>query len=273
MARFFQDVGGTPFYNIITQYNDTSGVPVPNAASFGGSWTDTAPFPHTGTIANPLTDADIQGAVNAAIAANPGWVRPGINTMYFVFTPPGVDQCFNATNCFALPSEPHGTYCAYHSVFGGNRIYAVQPFAASGNCFGSPSTFPNGAAIDVELSVVSHEMLEANTDPLLNAWYDADGLSGEIGDKCAYTYGHVAPNGTNIVLHGNAYQLQQEWSNKFVGCVKRSRYEPRRDLSGDGTADILWRHISGALFEWWLQGTSFIGGGSLGTVSTDWKVQ
>lgn len=36
IEQFFQDVGGTPFYNVVTQYDDTSGAPVPNAASFGG---------------------------------------------------------------------------------------------------------------------------------------------------------------------------------------------------------------------------------------------
>jgi hypothetical protein len=234
MQRFFEDIGATPFYNINTQYNDTSGVPVPNAASFGGSWTDTTAFPHAGTIADPLTDGDIQGAVTAAIAANPGWVGPGINTMYFVFTPPGVQQCFNATNCFAQPGDPNGKYCAYHTFFGGNRIYAVEPFVqdAGAACTGL-ATFPNGNAIDVQLSTVSHEMEEANTDPLLNAWFDSDGLSGENGDKCAYNYGYVAPDGTNIVLNGNPYQLQQNWSNNIVrGCVKRYGDAPQTAITG-----------------------------------------
>lgn len=49
IQRFFQDVGGTPFYNIVTQYGDSSGQPAPNAVSFGGSWTDTNAFPNAGT--------------------------------------------------------------------------------------------------------------------------------------------------------------------------------------------------------------------------------
>jgi hypothetical protein len=31
IEKYFQNVAGTPFYNIVTQYNDTSGSPVPNA--------------------------------------------------------------------------------------------------------------------------------------------------------------------------------------------------------------------------------------------------
>ena len=54
----------------------------------------------------------------------------------------------------------------------------------------------------------SHEEIESNTDPFLNAWIDVCG--GEIGDKCAYNYGYLAPDGTNIVLNGDRYQIQQE---------------------------------------------------------------
>jgi hypothetical protein len=243
IQRFFQDVGDTPYYNINSQYNDTSGVPVPNSASFGGAFTYTAAYPHAGTQADPLTDADIQAAVTAAIAANPGWVAPGINTMYFVFTAPTVHQCFNATNCFAQPDETNGKYCAYHSMFGSAsapRIYAFEPFDqdAGASCTGQ-SVFPNGQAIDVQLSTVSHEMVEANTDPgagsgiVTDGWYDTDGLSGENGDKCAYNYGYVAPDGTNIVLNGNPYQLQQEWSNNPLrGCVKRYGDAPVTAVQG-----------------------------------------
>lgn len=87
IQRFFQDVGGTPFYNIVTQYGDSSGQPVPNAVSFGGSWTDTNAFPNAGTLADPLTDGDIQQAVSDAIGANPAWQAPSLSTMYFVYLP------------------------------------------------------------------------------------------------------------------------------------------------------------------------------------------
>src|SRR5205085_1360931 len=44
------------------------------------------------------------------------------------------------------------------------------------------------------------------------------------------------------------------------------------DFNGDGTADILWRHTSGAVYEWLLNGTSIIGQGSPGSASTDWTI-
>ena len=40
---------------IETQWNDSSGVPVPNANYFGGTWVDTVnAYPHAGTVADPL---------------------------------------------------------------------------------------------------------------------------------------------------------------------------------------------------------------------------
>ncbi|HEX6123060.1 MAG TPA: hypothetical protein VFY89_07865, partial [Ktedonobacterales bacterium] len=112
--RFFQTVGGTPFYNIITQYGDSSGAPVPNAASYGGTWVDTNAYPHAGTVADPIMDGDLHTAINDAIAANPGWQAPGINTMYFVYTgyftsnSAPVQTCFNSTECFAANGDPNG---------------------------------------------------------------------------------------------------------------------------------------------------------------------
>jgi len=45
------------------------------------------------------------------------------------------------------------------------------------------------------------------------------------------------------------------------------------DVNGDGKADILWRHTSGSLYEWLLNGTSTIGTGSPGGAGIDWQIQ
>jgi len=147
--------------------------------------------------------------------------------MYFVFTPSDVGECFG-TDCFASnlgvgPGET-SAFCAYHSFFDSNKIYAYQPFAGNGNCT-IQSVFPNGQNLDITLSTVSHEMFEANTDPLINGWKGPGGNDDENGDKCSYTKnggpGFTAPDGTNLVLNGNRYQIQWEWSNAVNGCTKR----------------------------------------------------
>ena len=249
MEKYFQNIGGTPFYNIVSQYNDTSGVPVPNAASLGApSWTDTttaAPSGCDGTPNGavgatphcPLTDGDIQNEVSVALAANPQWQQPGINVEYFVYTPSGVGECSGTgsdgnAQCFDISSGvgtgEDAVFCAYHSYFGSNTIYAFMPFASGGNCypFTAPPAYPNGTTIDIVLSPTSHEMIESNTDPLINGWKGAGGNADEIGDKCAYIYGYLAPDGTNIVLHGGRYLIQEEYSNDVAACTKRYGQDP-----------------------------------------------
>lgn len=253
IEKFFQDETPTPFYNIVTQYNDTTASPVPNAQSLGApSFTDTTTVPPSGCDGSvgaigatphcPLTDADIQNEVDVALTANPTWAKPGPNVEYFVYTPSDADECSGPdsndptkTDCFAINGGPGpnqiGAYCAYHGdhTNGSSGPYAFQPFTANGNCF-TQSSFPNGVNVDTVLGATSHEEIESNTDPFLNAWIDVCGA--EIGDKCAYDYGYVAPDGTNIVLNGNRYQIQREWSNDVHGCDKRFGPTPGTSVPG-----------------------------------------
>jgi len=264
IERFFTDVGGTPYMNINSQWGDSSGVPVPNTNHFGGTWVDTSnAYPHAGTVADPLVGQDIRDEVDRAIAANPTWQAPGLSTMYFVYLGQNIIECFQGSGstfgCFAgtdaggnSPPAPSGnpntvagagTYCAYHSSFGA-KVYATMPYASLGSCYGSPTQFPNGVDQDIVLSPTSHEMVEAYSDPNLDAWYDASGA--ENGDKCAYVYGQVEPDGTNFVLSGNRYQLQEEWSNALVyGCIKRAGSAPSLATAGDGAFGLVPRGDTG----------------------------
>jgi FG-GAP-like repeat len=45
------------------------------------------------------------------------------------------------------------------------------------------------------------------------------------------------------------------------------------DVNGDGNADILWRHSSGALDVWFMNGASLIGQSRLGSLPSDWILQ
>jgi hypothetical protein len=230
--RYFQDISGTKFYNILTQYYMTGGKHIANQSPFGGSWVDTTPYPHVGNGSDPLTDADIQASVLRAISAN-GWPL-GLHAQYFVFTAQGIESCANSTSCTIGTSHP--AYCAYHSFFKSGKkpvVYANMPYAGTWktgfqyNC-GTLTTSPNGNEdADLEISVASHEHFEAVSDPKPTyssaAWYDSHGY--EIGDKCAYYYGKVAVDGSNLSLHGHPYIIQLEWSNAAksgVGnCVKK----------------------------------------------------
>jgi hypothetical protein len=231
--RWFSDVGGSSMYGINSQYyEDSPPSYVQNVATLGGSWLDTGnPYPHAGTGSDPLTDADIQAEVVRAIAAN-GWPNGGTNAMFMVFTAKGVESCADPTDCTIGTAHP--VYCAYHwYFFSGNSdviIYANMPYGGtwlSGyrySCgYANPSP-NNDEDADVEISTASHEEFEAVTDFVGNAWYDSSGE--EIGDKCAYTYGAVAADGSNVVINGNPYHVQQEWSNAISGCTLSSGVLP-----------------------------------------------
>ncbi|HZT97841.1 MAG TPA: hypothetical protein VFB34_13490 [Chloroflexota bacterium] len=97
---------------------------------------------------------------------------------------------------------------------------------------------------DAEVSVTSHEEFETVSDSMVGTapgygpplgWYSSPSsqASGEIGDKCAYVYGAVnGSDGSNIVLHGQHYIVQQEWSNWNNGCALANGYPNPKLASG-----------------------------------------
>ncbi|GCE23070.1 hypothetical protein [Dictyobacter kobayashii] len=204
IQRYFGDVNGSGLYNNNTQYTDSAGN-VPSNTQFAGSWTDNTAYPES-----PLLDSDIQNEVSRAQSAN-GW-SSSIDNIFFVFTEAGQDLCFDSSQSQCASNA----FCAYHSYFGSNTIYAAMPYAASFSCNGGQG--PNGdQAADETINVTSHEQMEAATDPLLNAWTDSSGQ--EIGDKCAWNFGSVNSDGSNVNFNGDPYLLQQEWDNNIGGCT------------------------------------------------------
>jgi len=147
----------------------------------------------------------------------------------------------NAINSKALPKDPYGvyfvitssdiaksgfcsSYCGWHTnaTIGGTDI--KYSFVGNANrCLSScaaQTTSPNGnAGVDGMLSVLAHELEETNTDPDLNAWYDASGA--ENADKCAWTFGQ-----NQTLLNGAYYNMSM---NNAAG-TKRN-YLIQRNLS------------------------------------------
>jgi len=209
-------------------------------AAYKGEIDDTQPYP-----ANPggdcaaqtqcFSDAQLQAEVKRLIANPPaGMMLPtGDSTIYFVMTPKGVNSCFNDGS----GSCSWNSYCAYHSSSGWNNasgspsdvLYANMPYADVSGCT-TPSN-PNGSDADPLIDVLSHEHIEAITDPNGTAWWDSSG--NEIGDKCAWTWGPslgstafgsydqqigtIGGAGTGKAF--GTYQMQEEWSNQTSSCV------------------------------------------------------
>ena len=203
IERYFGDVGSSGLYHNNTQYKNGSGK-APTHSVLGGVWVDTSAYPGP-----TLSDAQIQQEATKAIKAN-GWTA-SIHHNFFVFTAKNEVICASFGCSFS-------SWCAYHGAFG-NTIYDAMPYVGTSlNTCWTGGKSPNGDVdADATINVTSHEQMEAATDPHLNAWYDSSGQ--EIGDKCAWTFGHVNPDGSNVTWNGHEYIVQQEWDNHVSGCV------------------------------------------------------
>lgn len=239
MQSFFQNVGGSPWAGIQTQYCAYALAGSTNCIGGGGFvsnptkqlkgvWTDPAPVPDDiitlGLAQNLVDDPIAAEAVRAA--QHFGW-NP--DATYIILTPPT-----------SIGTGEGAAYCAYHtqttSVDGfGNpeRIqYAYIPWLnenwpGSGptgcgmhNVNATSDAFGNGI-FDGYSIAVGHEYAEAVTDPdnvssIQDGWNDA--TTYENGDKCAWI------DTQNITLGGHKFAVQPMWSNNAYdatgnGCV------------------------------------------------------
>jgi hypothetical protein len=257
-------------FSLAQQYYDNTGpgaTPnfVPYALSSGGAYVDTSALPVSGCTDSGTTaclnDGQIRTEIQYVIPAHA--LPQNTNTEYVLFTPKYVGSCFTS----ASTSCAYTQFCGYHSFFTGTSgqiVYANMPWAYSVSGCDVNSAFStgyaNGSAIDPEVGVLSHEIIETMTDPNLNAWYDSSG--SEIGDKCAYIYGSggygsmsgLANNGLgywNANLSGDEYLMQLEFSNHdsngtTTGCVlKDTDTQPSVTTSSNPNPPV---HGSSTLF-------------------------
>jgi hypothetical protein len=241
LNRYFGDLahdsgGNANVDSVSSQYNDAGGEFAAYESHFAGAIIDTDPYPANGCkrAAICLTDAQLQAELAKYVAANS--LPADLTHEYFLLTPPGVEDCFEAAGheCSAGSSSP--VYCAYHGNIpvsgGGEIIYSNDPYV-NGIEGCDDGNHPNGKSSDSALQGgLSHEHNESITDPEPNnAWTDIGSFTGEIGDKCrtfepASEFGPPlgkAKNGAkyNQEINGHFYWYQQEWSNQRHKCMQR----------------------------------------------------
>jgi hypothetical protein len=201
LNQFVQDLNGSPYYAIASQYSDTVSN-ISTVVTHGGTWLDTVNgFPETA-----LTYADLFNEVARAKAAN-SWISDS-NSYFQVYTPLGI-----STAAFSSP------VCGLHweaSTAIGQIIYP-QDYGTSGTCFPG-GNYPHYDVVDAAINTSAHEILETVTDPQAGGWFYVDG-SGEIGDLCNFVFGTRAIDGSNLTLNGHKYLAQQLWSNAISGCA------------------------------------------------------
>ena len=217
LPAFASNVGCTPYYNINTSYYDGAGFRPSNAVSYMGSINDNY------SRGKQLTEGDIQTIVSSAIKGTAPLFQDAVlpldaNAVYFVLTSPDVSLSGFCTS-----------YCGWHTYAAVNGVNIKYSFVGNPkNCMSACSAqavSPNGnAPADAMVSIIAHELSEAVTDPLLNAWYDRRGY--ENADKCAWTFGltSTASNGSkfNVTMGGNQFLIQRNWVNAAGGSCAMS---------------------------------------------------
>jgi hypothetical protein len=182
------NIGNSDYFRINATY---SAKPVSGTAIYGGDYT------YSGSITTTrLTDSNILSVVSGSIGS--GKLPYNASGVYMVVTSSNV----NESSGFCRQ------YCGWHTA--GTATAGHVRYAFVGNaarCLSAcaiQTTSPNGnAGVDGSISVLSHELEEATTDPDLNAWYDSSGA--ENADKCAWTF-------------GNSYQVANgSYANQHLG--------------------------------------------------------
>jgi hypothetical protein len=202
---FMQSIGGSPYFDINTTYDDQHGRTVANDVTLAGQIDDA--YSHGAA----LGDGDVGDIVAQAIDA--GQLPLDVHGVYFVLTSADVTE---GSFCSG--------YCGYHSYELVGDVYVKYAFVGSPDQCPSgceaQSIGPNGSAsADGMASIMAHELEETVTDPYADAWYDANG--DENGDKCAWTFGpqYTTANGAsaNVHLGDRDYLIQQNWVNDASG--------------------------------------------------------
>ncbi len=191
LNKFLSSVGSTFWLSAVSQYGGGSARNL-----LAGTWSDPTPIP-----ANP-TDAQIQA--EALAAANHFGTGNSVNVQIVVATPTG-----HSTAGFGT------AFCAYHGAVAAdpNVTYTDLPYMTDAGAACGENAVNAGAngTLDGVSIVEGHELAETITDPLLNAWFDANG--NEIGDKCAWV------GLANLNTWSRAFAVQPLWSNNANGCV------------------------------------------------------
>jgi hypothetical protein len=228
--QYLDDVGGTRFFGLLTQYWDQQG-PVRNSSVVGGVYVDQQPYPHAGTRGDPLSDDDVTAEIDR-VKNLEGW-KVTDSSAFIVIPAYNVQECAKFSNgeVCSFPNAFGQGFCAYHSYTpysGDSNSPDFKPYIYIANNYdctylpsfnSAPAPYGDQNA-DAVINSLSHEQFESITDPQTRGWYDNDPSGGEIADKCETTFGSLRADGSTVTLNnGHSYVLQEEYSNRAGGCA------------------------------------------------------
>jgi hypothetical protein len=218
LDTFLENIGGSPAFNVNTEYYDSLNQFVQNVLNYTPA---THSYDDAYSLGTNLSGSFVTTILHNDIAA--GHLPVDVNGLYLLTISPDVKL-------------PKNVWCAYHThstaiVTGDDIKYALAadpPASILSSCSGNLATYhdttsPNGdIGMDEVVDSLIHELSETVTDPDINAWYTKGGE--EVGDLCNFVYGttFLAPNGShaNHTFGSRNYLAQEIWSMENpVGCV------------------------------------------------------
>ncbi|HEX3642159.1 MAG TPA: hypothetical protein VHV10_12785 [Ktedonobacteraceae bacterium] len=217
VEQFVKDIGQSPLYANLLQYYDASGR-CPASATLAGTFTDTRPFPQdlvtnrqspniNSHLMDSLTDQTWRQEI-AIVAAKQGWNTQDYHNVFVM-----------------LPTMSWG--CGWHSSLSSSQqggspyIYGSYPsYQGQDQCVVVPQSPNHDHIADIATGIVSHELMEAVSDPYPGSGWDSSGGTGEMADKCPLPPSTIDPktNG-NVTWNGHSYAIQEEYDNYRHGCV------------------------------------------------------
>jgi len=224
LQSFASNLGGSPYWNILSTYKESNGTTIKNAMNVAGTATD------TGSQGTSLTDSTLQKVVQKWISN--GTFPADSNAIYHVLASQEIKE--TSGWCSA--------YCGFHNYMTFNGTVIKYSFVGNpagctaqggvADCQGDSNNIThspnNDPGVDAMISVIAHESEEATSDPQLNAWYFSNGQ--EDGDKCAYMYGTTFPVGNgsdaNVTLGGKNFLIQENWIGPGGGTQKCALHFP-----------------------------------------------
>ncbi len=222
ITQYYQTTNGTKqyindIYHLAPDITDTDAYPSDSSSC--------TPDSNSGDTAC-VSEKDEQSELSQLTTSDS--LPTGNSDLYLLFYPPNVESCSTSTNasqggsCAIVPSGSNTGYCGDHTATQYNPIGAIVysdlpfPYGGIAGCDVNNDTTGTGWA-DEEISTLTHEIVEAATDPEVSAW-GSNGLQNEVADLCL-TYTDNEQFGPDTWSDIEVFSNQDYATDPSGGCV------------------------------------------------------